>query len=95
MTATALAKGTTSIALIIALTAHGLFVKLHVGACPIKGLTGNCDMLQVCSPCSHCRQRCQLARHSDLSSYSNMFVSRMQMPSSQCLHGVLDSTRCV
>lgn len=44
---------------------------------------------------SQCRQRCQLARHSDLSSYFNMFVSCMQMLSSQCLHIVLDSTRCV
>lgn len=85
--------------LIIVLTVHGfsffyLFVKLHVQACPIKALQGTATCCKFAS-CSHCRQRCQLARHSDLSSYFNMLVSCMQMLSSQCLHSVPVSTRCV
>lgn len=95
----ALEKGTTSIAFnnsfgcswVFFFFPFRLFVKLHVPACPIKALLG----AATCCKFSSLLQHCQLARHSDLSSFFNMFVSRMQMLSSLCLHSVLDSASCV
>ena len=69
-----------------------LFVGRRVRACPMKSYFELRHVVSLLAG-SQSRRCCQLARHSHLSSYFNMFVSCMQMLSSRCFHSVLDSAK--